>query len=290
MTALTSFYTKVMMEARGCEPVVALQYIRDAAIDFFQRSRSWRARTAPITLKHSRITGITQAGTAVVTVTAHPFAAGDQVLITNVGGMEDINNLVYTIANPTANTVELTGISSTSLDAYTSLGDMSQAIIRLTTPVAGAVIADVLDGQLNTGQRLQATARPTLESDYFGQWESKLGMPQKFCMHDEQSIRLVPAPFEMMRNALVLHVALKPAQDATTIPDDLYERYSGDIEVGAIAMLLEVADKPWTNQPKSSSLMDDFEARIRRARNRAIRGFNRAPISVDSVSFETPGW
>lgn len=64
------------------------------------------------------ITGISQANPAVVTA-ANTFTNGDQVLITNVAGMTEVNGNIYTVANRTAADFELSGVDSTSFSAYT---------------------------------------------------------------------------------------------------------------------------------------------------------------------------
>lgn len=68
------------------------------------------------------ITGITQANPAVVTCTAHGFVNGDKIVIRNVGGMTQVNNLAFTVANKTDNTFELQGINSSAYGAYTTGG------------------------------------------------------------------------------------------------------------------------------------------------------------------------
>ncbi|MDD2657195.1 MAG: ubiquitin-activating E1 FCCH domain-containing protein [Candidatus Pacebacteria bacterium] len=71
------------------------------------------------------ITGITNANPPVVTATAHGFTDGDEVRITGVLGMTEVNQgLVnaYTVANKTTNTFELSGIDSSAWGSYTSGG------------------------------------------------------------------------------------------------------------------------------------------------------------------------
>lgn len=78
----------------------------------------------------ANITGITQANPAVVTVddiTTLDLANGDQVLITTVGGMTQVNDLVFTVANITGDTFELAGINSSGYGAYTSGGRVEKA-------------------------------------------------------------------------------------------------------------------------------------------------------------------
>lgn len=68
------------------------------------------------------ITGATAANPVVITSNAHGFSNGDQVLITEVEGMTELNNDVFTVANATANTFQLSGVNGTAYSAYTSGG------------------------------------------------------------------------------------------------------------------------------------------------------------------------
>jgi hypothetical protein len=86
------------------------------------------------------ITGITQANPAVVTA-ANTFTNGDQVVITNVAGMAEVNGNIYTVANRTAASFELQGVDSTAFTAYSSggraatfVGDRIMGIFRYFGP------------------------------------------------------------------------------------------------------------------------------------------------------------
>lgn len=82
---------------------------------------------APVT-----ITGITQANPGVVTAAAHGLSNGEQCRITDVVGMTELNNKVFSARNVTANTFKLYDSSNTSrwdttaLTAYTSGGELEQ--------------------------------------------------------------------------------------------------------------------------------------------------------------------
>ena len=67
------------------------------------------------------ITNITQANPAVVTA-ANTFANGQQILITNVGGMTEVNGNIYTVANAAAGSFELSGVNSSAFTLYTAGG------------------------------------------------------------------------------------------------------------------------------------------------------------------------
>jgi len=69
------------------------------------------------------ITNITKANPAVVTASSHGFSNGDRIIIRNVSGMTEVNNLVFTVAGATTNTFQLSGINSTSYTTYTSGGN-----------------------------------------------------------------------------------------------------------------------------------------------------------------------
>lgn len=77
------------------------------------------------------ITGITQANPAVVTYSgADNFANGDEVIITGVSGMTEVNDERFTVANVNtgANTFELSGINSTAYTAYSSGGIVREIV------------------------------------------------------------------------------------------------------------------------------------------------------------------
>ena len=68
------------------------------------------------------ISGASQADPCVITATAHGFSTGDTIKITNVVGMTELNNKLYTITVLTADTFSLDGINSTGYTEYTSGG------------------------------------------------------------------------------------------------------------------------------------------------------------------------
>lgn len=82
------------------------------------------------------ITGITKANPAVVTANSHGYANGDEVFITGVGGMTEVNDLTFTVANQTANTFELSGVNSSSYTTYTSGGTVARTCAKVTSAAA----------------------------------------------------------------------------------------------------------------------------------------------------------
>jgi hypothetical protein len=73
------------------------------------------------------ITAITNANPAVVTSAAHGFNNGDEVYLSGIGGMTELNGRWFIVANKAANTFELkyrdaTNVDSTAFGVYTSAG------------------------------------------------------------------------------------------------------------------------------------------------------------------------
>lgn len=92
------------------------------------------------------ITAATQAVPVVVTAGSHGFENGEEVYITGVVGMTELNGNRYIVANKTTNTIELThqvtgaNIDGTRFSPYVSDGTVA-TIFELTTPYAQADLA-----------------------------------------------------------------------------------------------------------------------------------------------------
>ena len=74
------------------------------------------------------ITGITQANPAVVTSSSHGYSEGDEVYISDVVGMTELNGRNFKVGTTTTNTFELeymdgTNVDSSSFSAYSSGGE-----------------------------------------------------------------------------------------------------------------------------------------------------------------------
>lgn len=66
----------------------------------------------------SLITAITKANPAVVTAASHGLSNGDKVILHGVDGMEEVNEIEFTVANKTLNTFELSGINSSAYNTF----------------------------------------------------------------------------------------------------------------------------------------------------------------------------
>lgn len=79
------------------------------------------------------ISGITQANPAVVTAKKHGFSNGNIIIIEDVAGMTQVNDVAFTVANATTDTFELSGIDSSGYGAWTSGGTATRPFFTMNT-------------------------------------------------------------------------------------------------------------------------------------------------------------
>jgi len=93
------------------------------------------------------ISGITKANPAVVTANSHGYSNGDEVVITAVAGMTEVNGKRFLVADKTTNTFELQNkdgvdINSSGFTTYSS-GGVSNKVFEITTPYTTAQLFDI---------------------------------------------------------------------------------------------------------------------------------------------------
>lgn len=109
----------------------------------------WIARNRGLVTHTAKtITAISKAATAVVTSNSHGFQNGDKVMITSVAGMTEVNNRVFTVANQTAHTFELSGVNSTAYTTYSSGGSAAK-LVTVTTPYTANDLQELRFAQYN---------------------------------------------------------------------------------------------------------------------------------------------
>lgn len=115
------------------------------------------------------VTGITQANPAVVTCSGgHNHQNGDSVLLQNIGGMGEVSNNVYTIANRTGTTFELSGVDSSAYGAFTSGGTarLLRDSFELSAVNGTGYTAYTSDGDVEfTSETVVEIATPYAEAD-----------------------------------------------------------------------------------------------------------------------------
>ena len=104
--------------------------------------RVYRNGQQVLTGSAKTITAVTQASPGVLTSATHGFSNGDEIYITGVGGMTQLNDRNFIVANATANTFTLkdlfgVAINTTAFTAFTS-GGTADKIYQISTPYVEA--------------------------------------------------------------------------------------------------------------------------------------------------------
>lgn len=118
------------------------------------------------------ITGVSQANPAVVTITGHGYSNGNEVYISGVVGMTQLNNRWFKVASVAANTFALQNMASVNLNstaytAYSSAGTAAK-VYEISTPY--------IEADLSTLQYVQSADVITIvHPDYAPRELSRLG-------------------------------------------------------------------------------------------------------------------
>lgn len=105
-----------------------VEFLTDIWESFFERDRAFYVDCGQQRTSLSTITNVTKVG-SVVTITtsaAHGLSNGDNFSVDGVFGAADLNHKVFTAANITATTVELSGYDGTSLGTYSAGGRLAR--------------------------------------------------------------------------------------------------------------------------------------------------------------------
>lgn len=94
------------------------------------------------------ISGATAANPVVITATGHTLSNGDEVFISDVVGMTELNGRWFTVANAGANDFELSGIDGTGYTTYSSGGEAA-SVYEVTTTYTTAQLFDLKFVQSN---------------------------------------------------------------------------------------------------------------------------------------------
>ena len=100
-----------------------------------------------ITEANKTISAITKANPAVVTASSHGYSNGDEIVITGVVGMTEVNGKRFKVADKTTNTFELqtlagVDINSSSFTTYSSAG-VANKIYEISTSITESMLYEI---------------------------------------------------------------------------------------------------------------------------------------------------
>jgi hypothetical protein len=143
---------------------------------------------------------------------------------------------------------------------------------------SGSDVAAVIGVEYD-GQPIDQKSVDWLNANHPG-WRTQTGTPKYFTQVDTEQIILAPVPESTLTGALVLTLALAPSQSSTGFPKWISNQYIYAIADGALAKLMTMPNKGWTDVPTGLDRRVSFDAAVAGARATAVTALGRAPLRV----------
>lgn len=157
--------------------------------------------------------------------------------------------------------------------------EVSESTYDLEMPT-GTDISTVMSASLN-GVPLDPKSILWLDSN-IPRWKQQVATPKYFTQVDTEQIILAPVPEVTSAQGLTMTLALQPSQSSTNFPRWIYSQYSYALADGAMAYLMLMPGKPWTDIKNGADRRSSFDAAIANARASAVTALGRAPQRTTS--------
>lgn len=132
------------------------------------------------------------------------------------------------------------------------------------------------------GEPIEPKAPRTLDVLRPG-WQAETGEVTSFHVRENRrSLRLVLTPDATVADGLVVEASLKPSKDASSFEVSFFEEYFRIIADGALAYLLALPNKPWTNTRKAGEALMRFNMACGKHAIEIAEAQANAPIRVQS--------
>lgn len=109
------------------------------------------------------------------------------------------------------------------------------------------------------------------------------GAPQFYYMNGSNKLVLGAIPDSV--ETLDVWLRVRPIEDATVLPDELFDRYRDDIASGAKSRLMLMKDKPWTDIPQAGIYKTLFDEAIAKSNTRDAKGAAGKRLRIKSYQF-----
>jgi hypothetical protein len=165
-------------------------------------------------------------------------------------------------------------IDMTALD-----GVAGQEEYTITVPT-DTQLATVIQLSYN-GLKLVPKSMEELTAYYrYEDWDTIQGQPAFFTQITPGAVRLVPYPDTNATGALTGRISLMPTRSATTVYDELYNRYFEDIALGARSRLHYTPATSYYDPAMAEQCKMRFDNAKNNALSRANKGQSRAMVRV----------
>lgn len=116
-------------------------------------------------------------------------------------------------------------------------------------------------------------SEPSVKTPLYGARLARQNAPDLIAFMTAGRAILNVLPKRPAGETIVPTVALKPSMAALTMPDDLFEQFGMDIAKGALASLLAIKDKPWTDTSLARLMYVEFNNAKAVTSRQVERGF-----------------
>ena len=261
--------------------------IRDATIEFCERSLVWRQELQQITVLAATSTttsaaSVSGATTLTLTDTTN-FSDGVTLTVELSDGSKWRG---HEVGDPSGSTITLDG--ALNLDVEVGAGVVILTYLYPITVPSGTAFVKGLQAWLNDAP-IDPISPDDLDNEFnntsFGwvgvNWRTDVNLPTRFYFPDDKTVGLALPP--ATTGVLRINAALKPARASTTLPQWIWERYVETIAHGAKAKIMLIPKKPYSDKETGAFHMDKFNGGIDDARVSAARGRTRAPLRTHTV-------
>lgn len=287
MTTFDSLYDWVLPDLPMVPHVVALNAIRDAVIDFCERTLLYRYELQQILVLPPTST----------TTTASAISGATSVLVSSISNFNDLDTITVDLSDgtkwrghvsgtPSGSTINLDGALNQSVDSGATVTKLVY-LYPITLPT-GTSIAKGLAAYLNDSF-IEPISMDDLDNEFnsngFGwigvNWRTDINLPTRWYFRDDTTVGLALA--SNATGNLRIEAALKPSRASTSFPTWIFERYVETIAHGAKARLMCIAKKPYTDLQACAYHEGMYNSLVAEAKVRASRANTRAPLRTHTV-------
>lgn len=273
MTTLWSAFNPfVQPTVSGVAGPLVAHNIRQSAIEFLRRTLVWRASLPAVPSVFAPIAFTTSLVASLGGILTAPFAGPtrtDYVLT-----FADSSQQVVTLTNGSSMVVWLNPVTAGPAATYTQL----TYAFPLTTD---AEVCKFLKFTVNGIKRRVVT--PDMGEDMvFARFQQQSWDDVAWTTDRTNFMVSPPALTPMLYGCTV---ALQPTQTAVGVPDFVFSDFVEDIAAGALARLLSIPDKAWTDTSLAQAKRNFFEGRVSIAAAKASKGFSRGRRRVTAHFF-----
>jgi hypothetical protein len=147
-------------------------------------------------------------------------------------------------------------------------------------PPTGGDISAIMDVKCD-GRSLVNKSLEWLNKEH-PSWRLDREAPKWFTQTTPDQIILAKVPDISVTGGLLVTMATEPARTSTNFPRWICNSFIYNLVDGALATLMLMPDKPWTDLKNGQARLESFNTAISNARANGIAALSRAPLRTSS--------